>query len=115
MTRPGRAAWNMFEMYTDRARRVMVLAEEQARMHSHDWIGTEHILLGLIQEGDGVAVKALESLDISLEAVRQQVEDFIGLGPKVPRAGRLPLTPRSKKVLELSSREARLLGPTTSA
>ncbi len=97
----------MFEMYTDRARRVMVLAEEQARMHSHDWIGTEHILLGLIQEGDGVAVKALESLGISLEAVRQQVEDMIGgVGQNVPRAGRLPLTPRSKKVLELSLRAA---------
>ena len=100
----------MFERFTDRALRVMVLAEEEARMHSHDWIGTEHILLGLIREGDGVAVTALESLGISLEAVRQQVEEIIGLDQKVPRAGRLPLTPRSKKVLELSSREARLLG-----
>ena len=100
----------MFERFTDRALRVMVLAEEEARMHSHDWIGTEHILLGLIREGDGVAVTALESLGISLEAVRQQVEEIIGLNQKVPRAGRLPLTPRSKKVLELSSREARLLG-----
>jgi ATP-dependent Clp protease ATP-binding subunit ClpC len=100
----------MFERFTDRARRVMVLAEEQARIHSHDWIGTEHILLGLIQEGDGVAVKALESLGISLEAVRQQVEEIIGRGQQVPRAGRLPFTPRAKKVLELSSREALQLG-----
>jgi ATP-dependent Clp protease ATP-binding subunit ClpC len=101
----------MFERFTDRALRVMVLAEEQARMHGHDWIGTEHILLGLIQEDDGVAITALESLGISLEAVRQQVEDMIGgVGQKVPRAGRLPLTPRSKKVLELSSREAHRLG-----
>jgi ATP-dependent Clp protease ATP-binding subunit ClpC len=100
----------MFERFTDRALRVMVLAEEEARMHSHDWIGTEHILLGLIREGDGVAVTALESLGISLEAVRQQVEEIIGLDQKVPRAGRLPLTPRSTKVLEWSSREARLLG-----
>src|SRR5258707_4952296 len=101
----------MFERFTDRARRAMVLAEEQARMYSHDWIGTEHILLGLIQEGNGVAVKALESLGISLEAVRQQVEEIIGgLDQKVPRAGRLPLTPRAKKWLELSSRGALQLG-----
>jgi ATP-dependent Clp protease ATP-binding subunit ClpC len=101
----------MFERFTDRALRVMVLAEEQARMHSHDWIGTEHILLGLIEEGDGVAVKALESLGVSLDVVRQQVEEIIAaLGQKFPRAGRLPFTPRAKKVLELSSREALRLG-----
>jgi ATP-dependent Clp protease ATP-binding subunit ClpC len=101
----------MFERFNDRALRVMVLAEEQAKMHSHDWIGTEHILLGLIQQDNGVAVKVLESLGISLEAVRQQVEETIdGLGQTVPRAGRLPFTPRAKKVLELSSREALRLG-----
>jgi ATP-dependent Clp protease ATP-binding subunit ClpA len=85
----------MFERFTDRAQRVMVLAEEQARVHSHNYIGTEHILLGLIQEGDGVAVKALESLGISLEAVRQQVEEIIGRvsrsrGPDVYRLRRGP-------------------------
>ncbi|MEU0734542.1 Clp protease N-terminal domain-containing protein, partial [Streptomyces lavendulocolor] len=70
----------MFERFTDRARRVVVLAQEEARMLNHNYIGTEHILLGLIHEGEGVAAKALESLGISLEAVRQQVEEIIGQG-----------------------------------
>lgn len=102
---------SMFERFTDRARRVaVVLAEEEARMRSHDWIGTEHLLLGLIQDGKGVAINALKSLGISLEAVRQQVDGIIGTGEQAPRAGRLPFTPRSRKVLELSSHEAGLLG-----
>ena len=99
----------MFERFTDRARRVVVLAQEEARMLSHNYIGTEHILLGLIHEGEGVAAKALESLDISLEAVRAQVEDIIGQGQQVP-SGHIPFTPRAKKVLELSLREALQLG-----
>jgi hypothetical protein len=99
----------MFERFTDRARGVVVLAEEEARMLNHTWIGTEHILLGLIREGDGVAAKALESLGISLEAVRQQVEEIIGRGQQVPSEA-IPFTPRAKKVLELSLRESLRLG-----
>ncbi|MDQ3105992.1 MAG: ATP-dependent Clp protease ATP-binding subunit [Actinomycetota bacterium] len=99
----------MFERFTDRARRVVVLAQEEARMLSHNYIGTEHILLGLIHEGEGVAAKALESLGISLEAVRAQVEDIIGQGQQAP-SGHIPFTPRAKKVLELSLREALQLG-----
>src|SRR6202162_162059 len=99
----------MFERVTDRARRVVVLAQEEARMLNHNYIGTEHILLGLIHEGEGVAAKALESLGISLEAVRQQVEEIIGQGQQAP-SGHIPFTPRAKKVLELSLREALQLG-----
>ncbi len=99
----------MFERFTDRARRVVVLAQEEARMLSHNYIGTEHILLGLIHEGEGVAAKALESLGISLEAVRSQVEEIIGQGQQAP-SGHIPFTPRAKKVLELSLREALQLG-----
>jgi ATP-dependent Clp protease ATP-binding subunit ClpC len=99
----------MFERFTDRARRVIDLAQEEARMLSHNYIGTEHLLLGLIHEGEGVAAQALESLGISLEAVRQQVEEVIGLGQQVP-SGRIPFTPRAKKVLELARREALQLG-----
>src|SRR6059036_3290855 len=99
----------MFERFTDRARRVVVLAQEEARMLSHNYIGTEHILLGLIHEGEGVAAKALESLGISLEAVRNQVEEIIGQGGSSP-SGHIPFTPRAKKVLELSLREALQLG-----
>src|SRR5580698_1616298 len=95
----------MFERFTDRARRVVVLAQEEARMLNHNYIGTEHILLGLIHEGEGVAAKALESLGISLEAVRQQVEEIIGQGQQAP-SGHIPFTPRAKKVLELSLRGA---------
>jgi ATP-dependent Clp protease ATP-binding subunit ClpC len=100
---------DMFERFTDRARRVVVLAQEEARMLNHNYIGTEHILLGLIHEGEGVAAKALESLNISLEAVRQQVEEIIGQGQAAP-TGHIPFTPRAKKVLELSLREALQLG-----
>ena len=99
----------MFERFTDRARRVVVLAQEEARMLNHNYIGTEHILLGLIHEGEGVAAKALESMSISLEAVRQQVEEIIGQGQAAP-TGHIPFTPRAKKVLELSLREALQLG-----
>jgi ATP-dependent Clp protease ATP-binding subunit ClpC len=99
----------MFERFTDRSRRVIVLAQEEARMLDHGWIGTEHILLGLIREGDGHAARALEALGISLDAVRQQVEAFIGRGQQAP-SGHIPFTPRAKKVLELSLRESLQLG-----
>lgn len=99
----------MFERFTDRARRVTVLAQEEARMLSHNYIGTEHILLGLIHEGEGVASRALAALDISLEGVRSQVEAIIGIGNETPH-GHIPFTPRAKKVLELSLREALQLG-----
>jgi ATP-dependent Clp protease ATP-binding subunit ClpC len=99
----------MFERFSDRARRVTDLAQEEARMLNHNYIGTEHLLLGLIHEGEGVAAQALESLGISLQAVRQQVEEIIGLGQQAP-SGRIPFTPRAKKVLELARREAFQLG-----
>jgi hypothetical protein len=99
----------MFERFTDRARRVVVLAQEEARLLNHDYIGTEHILLGLIQEGDGVAARALQSLGISLDAVRARVEDIIGRGDE-QSPSHIPFTPRAKKVLELSLREALQLG-----
>jgi hypothetical protein len=99
----------MLKRFTDRARRVVVLAEEEARMLDHNWIGTEHLLLGLIREGEGVAAKALESLGISLQPMRQQVEEIIGRGQQVPSEV-IPFTPRSKKVLELSLLEAMQLG-----
>ncbi|MST31300.1 AAA domain-containing protein [Acidimicrobiaceae bacterium USS-CC1] len=99
----------MFERFTDRARRVLVLAQEEARLLNHNFIGTEHILLGLIHEGEGVAAKALESLGISLEAVREKVEETIGPAGSAT-TGSPPFTPRAKKVLELSLREALQLG-----
>ena len=99
----------MFERFTDRARRVIVLAQNEARMLNHSYIGTEHILLGLIHEGEGVAAKALESLGISLAAVRQEVEEIIGHGTTPPK-GHIPFTPRAKKVLELSLREGLQMG-----
>jgi ATP-dependent Clp protease ATP-binding subunit ClpC len=100
---------SMFERSTDRARRVVVLAQEEARLLNHNYIGTEHILLGLLHEGRGVAANALQSLGISLEAVRRQVEGIIGQGQQAP-SGHIPFTPRAKKVLELSLREAHQLG-----
>ncbi|MDK6564925.1 ATP-dependent Clp protease ATP-binding subunit [Corynebacterium pyruviciproducens] len=99
----------MFERFTDRARRVIVLAQEEARMLNHNYIGTEHILLGLIHEGEGVAAKALESMGISLEDVRKEVEELIGPGSQPP-SGHIPFTPRAKKVLELSLREGLQMG-----
>ena len=108
-THPTGTLNSVFERFTDRARRVVVLAQEEARQLSHSYIGTEHVLLGLIHEGEGVAAKALESLGISLEAVRGQVEEIIGRGGSAP-SGHIPFTPRAKKVLELSLREALQLG-----
>jgi ATP-dependent Clp protease ATP-binding subunit ClpC len=99
----------MFERFTDRARRTVVLAQEEARLLQHNYIGTEHLLLGLIHEGEGVAAKALESLGIGLDAVRQQVEEIIGRGQQA-QSGHIPFTPRAKKVLELALREAIQLG-----
>lgn len=99
----------MFERFTDRARRVVVLAQEEARNLNHNYIGTEHILLGLIHEGEGVAAQALEAMGISLESVREQVEEIIGQGTEAP-SGHIPFTPRAKKVLEYSLREALQLG-----
>jgi len=99
----------MFERFTDRARRVVVLAQEEARLLNHNYIGTEHILLGLLHEGEAVSAQALQALGVSLEAVRQQVEEIIGAGQQPP-SGHIPFTPRAKKVLELSLREALQLG-----
>ena len=99
----------MFERFTDRARRVVVLAQEEARMLNHNYIGTEHLLLGLIHEGEGIAAKALESMGVTLSSVREQVQDIIGPGQQAP-SGHIPFTPRAKKVLELSLREALQLG-----
>ena len=100
---------SIFERFTDRARRVLVLAQEEARLLNHSFIGTEHILLGLIDEGEGVAARALRSLGISLAAVREKVEETIGPAGSAP-TGSPPFTPRAKKVLELSLREALQLG-----
>jgi ATP-dependent Clp protease ATP-binding subunit ClpC len=99
----------MFERFTDRARNVVVLAQQEARLLKHNYIGTEHILLGLVRESDGLAAKALEALGIGLDAVREQVEEIIGRGQKSP-SGHIPFTPRAKKVLELSLREALQFG-----
>jgi Clp amino terminal domain, pathogenicity island component len=99
----------LFQRFTDRARSVVKLAQEEARLLNHNYIGTEHILLGLIHEGEGVAARALESVGISLEAVRAQVVEIIGQGQSAP-TGHIPFTPRSKKVLELALREALSLG-----
>jgi ATP-dependent Clp protease ATP-binding subunit ClpA len=99
----------MFERFTDQARRVVVLAQDEARLLGHGYIGTEHILLGLLAEGEGLAFQALASLDISLDAAREQVAEIIGEGSGQP-SGHIPFTPRTKKVLELSLREAQRLG-----
>ena len=100
----------MFERFTDRARRVVVLAQEEARMLNHDYVGSEHILLALIREDGGVAAQALESLGITEAAARQQVEEIIGRGQQDPPRGHIPFTPRAKKILQLSMREAIALG-----
>ena len=99
----------MFQRFTDRARRVVVLAEEEARLLRHNAVGPEHLLLGLLHEGEGVAARALESLGVTREAVRQQVEQIIGAGQQAP-GGHVLFAPRAKKVLELSLREAMALG-----
>ena len=100
----------MFQRFTDRARRVVVLAQHEARTLDHDYIGTEHILLGLIDEGQGVATTALTSMGVSLEEMRQAVRDTIGRGAQPPESGHIPFTPQAKKVLELSLRESMQLG-----
>ena len=100
----------MFQRFTDRARRVVVLAQHEARTLDHDHIGTEHILLGLIDEGQGVATTALTSMGINLEDMRQAVRDTIGRGAQPPESGHIPFTPQAKKVLELSLRESMQLG-----
>src|ERR1700691_5701037 len=99
----------MFERFTSQSRRGVVLAQEDARDLNHNYIGTEHLLLGLLHEGSGVGAKALTSMDITLEAARQDVVVHIGLGKKAPR-GHIPFTPPAKKCLELSLREALQLG-----
>ena len=99
----------MFERFTDRARRVVVQAQEEARTLNHHYIGSEHILLGLIREGEGVGAKALESLGISLDTVRQQVHQIIGRGQQAP-SGHIPFTPQAKKVLEMALPESKALG-----
>jgi ATP-dependent Clp protease ATP-binding subunit ClpA len=103
----------MFERFTDQARRIVVLAQEEARMLNHNYIGTEHLLLALIRENRGVAGQALESLGVTEEAARQQVEQIIGRGQQDPPRGHIPFTPRAKKTLELSLREAIALGSTS--
>jgi ATP-dependent Clp protease ATP-binding subunit ClpC len=99
----------MFEKFSDRARRVVVLSQEEARLLNHNFIGTEHILLGLVHEDEGVAARALQSLNIRLDAVRREVEEIVGQGGSPP-SEHIPFTPRAKKVLELSLREAIQLG-----
>src|SRR5579863_6195451 len=99
----------MFERFTDRARQVVVLAQEEARALGHGYIGTEHILLGLLSEREGIAAQALAALEITLDAARLQVAEIIGEGTGQP-SGNIPFTPRAKKVLELSLREAQRLG-----
>src|SRR4030088_3158551 len=99
----------MFERFTDRARRVVVLAQEEARMLNHNYIGTEHILLGLLREEKSLAARVLESLDITLEWARTEVTRLVGFSEEVT-SGQIPFTPRAKKVLELALREALNLG-----
>jgi ATP-dependent Clp protease ATP-binding subunit ClpA len=100
----------MFERFTDRARRVVVMAQEEARLLNHGYIGTEHILLGLIREEEGVAAKALSAMDIELQTVRDRVKEICGAGEEDQPEGHIPFTPRAKLVLELSLREALQLG-----
>jgi ATP-dependent Clp protease ATP-binding subunit ClpC len=101
--------WPMFERFTERARQVVVLAQEEARTLEHNYIGTEHLLLGLLREDEGLAARVLESLDITLERVRAQVVRIVGSGEEVP-SGQIPFTPRVKEVFELALREALNLG-----
>src|SRR6266568_1174558 len=105
----GCGGLRMFERFTHRARRVVVLAQGEARLLDHNYIGTEHLLLGLIAEGEGVGARALQALDVSLPSIRAQIEEIIGRGQTQP-TGHIPFTPRAKKVLELSLREALQLG-----
>ena len=99
----------MFERFTDRARRVVVQAQEESRRLNHSYIGTEHLLLGVLREDDGVAAEALASLEVGLDPAREQVAEIVGRGQQAP-SGHIPFTPRAKKVLELSLRQALQLG-----
>ncbi len=99
----------MFERFTERARQVVVLAQEEARRLSHNYIGTEHILLGLLREEEGLAARVLESLDVTIERVRTEIRRLVGSGEEVT-SGQIPFTPRAKKVLEIALREALSLG-----
>src|ERR687891_1985203 len=98
----------MFERFTERAKQVVVLAQDEARRLKHNYIGTEHILLGLLREEEGLAARVLESLDITVEEVRSQVARVVGQGDEAA-TGQIPFTPRAKKVLELALREAQSL------
>ncbi len=100
----------MFNRFTERARKVIILAKEEARRFNHDYIGTEHILLGLVREGEGVAAAVLQNMGTSLEAIRLEVEKLVQPGPATQILGDIPFTPRAKKVLELAAEEARSLG-----
>jgi ATP-dependent Clp protease ATP-binding subunit ClpC len=106
-----KAVRSMFELFTNQARQVVVLAQEEARMLQHNYVGTEHLLLGLIHEGSGVAARTLSALDISLEVAREQVTEIVGRGPSVT-SGHIPFTPRAKRVLELSLRESQAVNHT---
>ncbi|MFQ5956942.1 MAG: Clp protease N-terminal domain-containing protein, partial [Candidatus Brocadiales bacterium] len=100
----------MFDKFTDRARKVMALAREEARRYNHEYIGTEHILLGLVKEGSGVAANVLQNLDIELKKIRIEVEKIVQTGPDLVSVGQLPFTPKVKKVLEFAMEEAKNLG-----
>ena len=100
----------MFERFTDAARRVVVGAQEEARLLNHNYIGTEHILLGILRDGDGAGFRLLGLFEVPIDDVRQRVEDIIGRGGGSPPSGHIPFTPRAKKVLEMSLREALQLG-----
>ena len=99
----------MYERFTDRARKVMQLANQEAQRFNHEYIGTEHILLGLVKEGSGVAANVLKNLDVDLRKIRLEVEKLVQSGPEMVTMGKLPQTPRAKKVIEYSMEEARNL------
>ncbi len=99
----------MYERFTDRARKVMQLANQEAQCFNHEYIGTEHVLLGLIKEGSGVAANVLKNLDVDLRKIRLEVEKLVQSGPDMVTMGKLPQTPRAKKVIEYSMEEARNL------
>ena len=100
----------MFNRFKERARKVIVYAKEEARRFNHDYIGTEHLLLGLVREGEGVAAAVLQKVNLDLETIRIEVEKLVQPGPQTQVMGDIPFTPRSKKALELSAEEARALG-----
>jgi ATP-dependent Clp protease ATP-binding subunit ClpC len=97
----------MFERFTDRARKAMQLANQEAKRFNHEYVGTEHVLLGLVKEGGGVAARVVKSFDIDLRDIRLEVEKLIRSGPDPPTKGKLPQTPRAKKVIEYAMEEAR--------